>query len=360
MTVKPSLGRACLALVVMLPILASPRAASASAAGPREPRKVYLSFDIIALSNVDGVNETFEIDFYLLMRWYDPAFVKAPIGRLDSPPAWRPQLDFINGKNIQPKAENEVYDIVAPGIVQTINRYQGVLSAELDLRRFPFDSQVLPITLEDFRLTSDDLVFVYMKKNAIQSGLSLEETQEIGPLQEILTENFPGLQEWKIREARLHQSTKGYAFLDYSRFSRFEILFQLDRRPQYYLLKIMLVLLLLVVTPWLVFFLEPESLAERSAICITALLAVISHNYIISTALPRIAYLCVLDYFTFASETFVFLAAAESLLVFQLMKRGRKENGERASRLASHIDRISLCVFPPLLVGVCVFIYAQI
>ncbi|WP_158616848.1 hypothetical protein [Corallococcus exercitus] len=344
----------CLCLLLSLP------AGAAEAPPGTGPRKVYVSFALTGLSSVDDVNETFDADFYMRLRWYDPTLANAPLGNLDAPPAWRPNLEIINAKSVSKQLEEDTYQLVAPGIVQTVNRYRVTLASKLDLRRFPFDEQDLPILVEDFQHSTEELVLVHERVGArLQGAEALAECSAPLHGDDVLELASSGPSEWELHGVHVGTGMHRYTFFDDIGYSRFNITLHVERRPQYYVFKLILVLLLLVLAPCVVFFLDPESLGERSGICITALLAVIAHNYIACTVLPRIAYLCVMDYFMFGGQAVLFLIVVESLCVHQVVKRTQgTEYESRGLRFTRALDRVCLYSIPPALLLAGASVYA--
>ncbi|WP_158623602.1 hypothetical protein [Corallococcus llansteffanensis] len=346
-------------MLLCLGLLLSPHVSAAEAPPGAGPRKVYVSFALSGLSSVDDVNETFDADFYMRLRWYDPTLVDTPLGNLDAPPAWRPNLEIINAKSVSKQLEEDTYQLVAPGVVQTVNRYRVTLASNLDLRLFPFDEQDLPILIEDFQHSKEELVLVHeLVQGPLQRAESLAECNAPLHGDDVLELAANGPSEWELHGVRVGTGMHRYTFFDDVGYSRFNITVHVERRPQYYVFKLILVLMLLVLAPCVVFFLDPESLGERSGICITALLAIIAHNYIASTILPRIAYLCVMDYFMFGGQAVLFLLVVESLCVHQLVKRSQGTAYEaRALRLTRGLDRVCLYSIPPALILAGVAIY---
>ncbi|WP_223641939.1 hypothetical protein [Corallococcus sp. EGB] len=346
-------------MLLCLALFLAPRAGATEAPPTAGPRKVYVSFALSGLSGVDDVNETFDADFYMRLRWYDPTLAHAPLGNLDTPPAWRPNLEIINAKSVSKQLEEDTYQLVAPGVVQTVNRYRVTLASKLDLRRFPFDAQELPVLIEDFQHSKEELVLVHEKVGTqLQGAESLAECSAPLHGDDVLELASSGPSEWELHGIRVGTGAHRYTFFDDVGYSRFSITLHVERRPQYYVFKLILVLLLLVLAPCVVFFLDPENLGERSGICITALLAVIAHNYIACTVLPRIAYLCVMDYFMFGGQAVLFLIVAESLCVHQVVKRTQgTEHEARALRLTRQLDRICLYSIPSalLLAGTAIY-----
>jgi hypothetical protein len=312
------------------------------------PRKVYTSFHIIKLADIDSAHQTFEADFYLRLRWFDPKYLTQAPGTLLEAADWRPRVDLINAKEYSTDLDMDP-KLAGPGIVQWTKRYRGTFSAVMDLHNFPFDRQRLPIVLEDGEHDATEVVWVF---EALNTGpvQQLHEREDVGSPEEVLEMGRDELPEWRVLGIKIERGQHVYPFFDNAVFSRFEISLRLARKTRFYELKIILVLVLIVVMSWLTFFLKAESLGERSAICTSALLAIIAHNYVASTILPPISYLTTLDYLLLGGMGFVLFAALESLYVYRLLHGPELLRGQPALELARTVDLRCIAAAPVLLV----------
>jgi hypothetical protein len=335
------------------------------------PRKVYTSFHIIRITNINSASETFDADFYLRLRWYDPKYSKENLlGTTIESKEWRPEVDLINATEIN-KDLTIGPKVVELGIVQWIGRYRGTFSATMDLRNFPFDQQELSIVIEDGERDASKLKWVLDAHNTKPVQRLDEPVQGLkerdgGLLPEEKSTIIEGLQgikrdkkedkegpdkipEWRLLDINVVHSQPAYPFLDGVEFSRFEIKFKLSRKARFYELKIILVLVLIVVMSWLTFFLKADSLVERGAACMSALLAIIGHNYVALNILPPISYLTTLDYLLLGGMGFVLFSAMESLYVYQLLQGPQRIRGQPASEIVRRIDRRCIAASPLLL-----------
>jgi hypothetical protein len=312
------------------------------------PRKVYTSFHIIKLADIDSARQTFDADFYLRLRWFDPKYLTRAPGTLLEAAEWRPRVDLINAKEYSTDLDMEP-KLVGPGLVQWTRRYRGTFSAPMDLHNFPFDRQRLPIVIEDGEHDATEVVWVL---EALNTGpvRQLHERENVGSLEEALEMGRDELAEWRVLGIDVKRGQHVYPFFDNAVFSRFEINLTLARKTRFYEFKIILVLVLIVVMSWLAFFLKAESLGERSAICTSALLAIIAHNYVASTILPPISYLTTLDYLLLGGMGFVLFAALESLYVYRLLHGPELIRGQPASEIARMVDMRCIAAAPVLLV----------
>eukprot|EP01137_Pigoraptor_chileana_P012748 Opistho-2@65442 len=96
----------------------------------------------------------------------------------------------------------------------------------------------------------------------------------------------------------------------------FEVKLRLQRKPQYYIINVSIPLFLLVILSGLAFFLPPDDLPDRLAVVMTLILAAVAFKFVITSYLPKVPYVTLLD--TYVIIAFVFLAviALENALVY--------------------------------------------
>jgi len=196
-------------------------------------------------------------------------------------------------------------------------RVAGVLRAPLDYHDFPFDRPVLPVELGSFDWGATVLRIIPDQK-----------FDGFDP-------NFR-MPEWEIVDVRSHvrTHTREGDGLEFSRM-RFEI--EVKRQSGYYLWKVLLPLIIVVLISWIVFYMPNEALGRRAAVSSTGVLTVIAYQFVVSSALPRVPYLTQMDRMTLLSVATI----GATMLVNMLVDRAKRTSAERA--LA--IDRTSRWLF---------------
>lgn len=151
-----------------------------------------------------------------------------------------------------------------------------------ELQLFPFDVQDLSINLrlndarswDHFDLT---VCSVQFHREALT-----------------LTEFYP-LVPQILREAPAHKATK--------------VRMRVQRIPNYYLQNIVLIMFLLSLLGPLSFVLAVDALGDRLSTILTLLLTAVAFKYVISSALPKVPYNTLMDYFILASTVSLVLTA---------------------------------------------------
>jgi uncharacterized membrane protein YhaH (DUF805 family) len=302
------------------------------------PRTVSVSLHIISIDEIDSASETFHADFYISFRWHDPALENVNPEKADCSKTGKPLIEFMNSRDVESLGE-EVLEMVSPGTCLLQRRYTGTFSSRMDLEDFPFDEQFLTIALESQNETSDEMVFSFEPKGEVAVGIR---GRTIPLSKDTLFGSESRLPEWTITAADVRESTSYYYAYPYSHL-QFDV--KIARRVGYYVWKILSVLVMLVVLSWGVFLIDSADIGNRMAVSITLLLAAVAFGLVTGSLIPRISYLTLLDFYTLGCYVLLFLAPAESLLVYRL--RQRKESGSgTVLSTARRIDRLALTCFP--------------
>ncbi len=278
------------------------------------PVKVSVALHVLNLSSIDEVTERFQLTGYLLIKWRDPRLTYQPSGPADnfrvlSPDSiWRPKLVMINVA--APRHTDEESLRVEPdGAVSFAERFDAVLSSTFHLKSFPFDRQRLDVIIHPFTIQHASLTFA---PNQFTVWTAAE------------FNTYSSLESWRvksmtfeIREAASQFGTNTMPEI------RFEI--TVARRYGFYLWKVFLPLLLMVVVSWSVFWFDPPEVSSQVQIAVTTILTIIAFALAISLTLPRVPYLTFADAFFLTCYIFAFLAMLELTAVHIAYRNDRRK-----------------------------------
>ena len=332
----PASLRRGLLLLLLAGAAGEARAAEVVVSPPAHPTRITQNFYFNSVTDVDSVSESFQADFYLYMDWEDPRLTSAEAAVRDQGSKWEPKIDLVNALDQKSRWPAPFIEHPASGRVRLASSYAGKFRAPMDLRDFPFDRQVLPVYVEATDKI-EDLVFDGGFETKARRG---GEEGWLADPRNVLSDRVR-LPEWDIEEIRVRHTPEYYGYINQT-FSRFRIEFHVARRPGFYVWKIISIEALLVILSWVVFLLDPADLGDRSTVAVTLLLATVAFSYVVGGITPRTSYLTLLDNFLLGSFFLIFLAAAESVVVFLRQRRG--ELGGKGS--SATIDRWSLFLFP--------------
>jgi len=301
---------------------------------PAGPVIADLGLHIVELTKVDEVTNTFTIEGFMDLVWCDPRMAfEAENGEehggkillkekaqtlLDE--IWWPAVTFANQVNAR-NIENQELVLLSDGTIEYKEKFSAELEAHYDLKEFPFDRQKLEIEIESFAWHDDELIF---KMNEEKIGFS----------------NDFEIAEWHIEnvESKI-ESVKDLQ--DRATFSEFLMEIEVVRKYDYYLWKIIIPLILLVIISWSVFWMIGDKLVDRMSISMTGILTIVAYQFIISDILPRVSYFTFMDTFLSISFLIMLLSVFENIIVNNL-------DLVEESAQAKKVDMVCRIAFPVL------------
>lgn len=296
---------------------------------PASPTRVKLGVYLIGLTEISPPQEafpTFRAELFLDVKWHDPrlafdvtrAGVKKEVfqdadveKRLHL--MWRPDLEIENEQGHR-TIESRELAIHQDGTVEYTERSSALMHAEVDLRNFPFDTQVFTVELESFEWDETAVVFEPY-------------TERIGYNAEHHT------LEWKIQEVSHEISSSKEVRADHP-FSKFSFRIHAERDPGYYIWKIVVPLLLIIVLTWSTFWMKGESSDIRMERNYISLLTVVAFHQIVSSNLPKISYLTFLDGIVFVAFSVVGATVVHMIVTQRAQFAGDVGKIERMDRRA--------------------------
>ncbi len=293
---------------------------------------VTISVELQQITGVDQKAENYGGVYYVQMDWHDPAqafnpdeclcrfksFVGPGFNKLVSAEnfIW-PNFTIFNQQNNR-WIQNQGILVGANGDMRYYERFTTTLQApDFNFRAFPFDTQ-------QFYLRVDSLY--------PQTFFEFEGPAELSALGDQL-----GEEEWQVTEYTT--AVSDVAGLGEVPSSRFSFGFQAHRHLNFYILRIFLPTLLIIIVSYFTFFLKDYS--KRIDVTSANLLVFVAFNFTISDDLPRLGYLTFMD----AMLASVFVVTA-LVIAFNVYLRRLELNGKE--KRARKIDSYTLWVYPAL------------
>jgi hypothetical protein len=299
------------------------------------PIPVKVGLRLQQISNVDQLGENFSMVATMRMEWSDPAlaydpadcncqykiyqdtnfndFLKASNNR------W-PSFTFFNQQGNR-WTQNRLVSVQPDGKAAYLERFWSTFQApDFDFRQFPFDEQTFFLRMDNiypetyFTFTNDDQF----------TGIG----EQLGE------------EEWYILNGFTETSTETMSSsMPVSRIS-FGIV--VTRHLDYYIFRIFVPVVLIILVSWFTFFLKNYS--KRVDVASANVLLFIAYNFTIANDLPRLGYLTFLD--TVLISAFVISVGVVLYNVILV----RLEDGKLKDRFLK-IDSILIWAYPLLYLG---------
>ena len=294
--------------------------------GPTEVEALIAVVDIDAVRVADN---SYEASIYYRLTWTDPRLAVPLAERPPDSQIWTPIVGVGNQQNSWNVLPSTI-DISEEGRVTMHRHIWASLSQPLDLRRFPFDSQVFRVTLltptapEALRFVPDATL-----SSGVAAATSVPDWRFTGS-------NARGL---ALRLSEQKPATAAFVL---------EI--TAERRPLYYVYTMILPLLVIAGMSLVAFWIEPENYVARLGVASTSMLTVVTYRVAAVQILPRTAYFTDMDVFILGATMLVFVSLIAVVLTMMLVRRG---GGERVRRIDALIRVLHPAAF--LCLGVLAF-----
>jgi len=273
----------------------------------RTPLSQHVGVSLVAriwdISNIDVSATTFDVKFHLFISWYDPSAVGVKEGVLkplkSGAEGWTnsgdrriivvPEVVIRNAVNImvEDKAKAKVVDS-SNGMCSCRAQYQARIRAEYDLRTFPFDCQLLEVSL-GLECGSCDI--------RVEEGVSE------------ITDQPMNLENWRLSEYAVGRA-EGDAP------SRVSMFLLVEREVRYYIFSVLLILCVTSYMTFAFYLLDAEKLGDRFVDLLKVALAQTSYKFSIEARLPKVADWTALDVYVVSCQVLFLLIAISFVIVW--------------------------------------------
>ena len=330
-----------------------------------EPIKIYTDLLIEDIHSINGKDLDFESSFTLWAYWKDerlnqilkelnifsdkgkPVYLcdyspKLIIG--ESRKVFDPVLEFFNRKG-KPNFEHGMQDwieIFSDGTIQSRLRDKSKFKSNFNFRKFPFDSQTLTYELwSEFpsyivELLPDESAMTEYKENLYKFG-----DQEEGII-------IPG---WTLKKVDYYPYS--YVEDDGYPYQGFYLNLLVERQSSYYLFKIILPIMFILIISWSVFWVRGSQLEAKVNVTIVCLLSLIAYNFIIDEDLPKLSYLTFL--FCFILISYFYTGIATILCVYSFLKK--LKSGKDLSNVDKYAQKVGPLSYAFILITLYVYFY---
>ncbi len=178
-----------------------------------------------------------------------------------------------------------------------------VFNTNFEYQNFPFDRQKIRFELVNFF--------------DLSSGVLEDSRRTYFKLKEFKEKN--SITGWDIIDAKVYHDTyRDPVVIDSSDVLTIELL--LERQHGYYVYKVILPIIIILMVCWSSTYLIPRELESKLTITIVCLLSLIAYNFIIDKEIPKLEYLTTIDWIILLSYFYAAMPNVLSIYTFNLYK----------------------------------------
>lgn len=304
----------------------------------RESIDVEIALIVDQISDINQTKENYTVVAYLLMKWQDSKFAFNPDKcKCNEVDYTRDQFSkYIQDNNLEwPKfiilnqqgrrfVQEDNFRVNPDGEVKYFERFTVTLQApDFNFRKFPFDPQQFFVRI--LSLNSVDFYEYYASDKLPSLGKHL------------------GEEEWVVTSHESFIEEKSII----NQHSEYILEINASRHINYYMFRIFLPLLLIIVVSWGTFFMQDYS--NRIMVSVSNLLIFVAFNFSIGSDLPRLGYMTFMDGILFSA----FLITAVTVLMNVFFRRLEIKGHEN---LAIKIDAYATTWYPFVYIVTIVFL----
>ncbi len=304
------------------------------------PVQVQVTVNINKIDNIDSVEQTYQMDGYLVLLWTDDRLTSLFDGSEPSrrmyendvaseamgASIWWPTIEFINVVGVR-DVPNKRLEVHSDGRVIYNERFFATFTSEMDFRRFPFDTQDFYVQIESFSYDASEVAFVagtpaLEGAGAAVAGEAAETWLFDSPTANISVVNYPHLLEANGSAA----------------YSRYKYTVSADRNPSSFVWQLFLPLFLIIGTSFFVLWIS--DITDQLATSFTLMLTVVAYNFYVSDLLPQLPYTTFIEATITSGYVTIVGIIALTLFAHVTETRGREA-------LAGHVTRVARRVVVP-------------
>jgi len=267
-----------------------------------QPTLVNIELYVMDIDEIDDIHQKFTGKVYLQATWQDKRLANhiSKVYKLDD--VWHPRLQILNKQKVFTSLP-QVVEVKDKGEVIYRQIYFGNFSQTLNLKEFPFDTQILSFDTISTDFSKDEVKFEFNDKSGISNKFTLPD--------------------WEIKQ--VHYEVLPLTFRNGPEvYDNAKLIIKLKRHVVYYIFKFILPLFLIVFMSWIVFWIDPAEYSTQISISVTSMLTIIAYKFVMGNSLPKVPYLTRLDYIMTFATVLVFLTLLQSATTSILVRKDKE------------------------------------
>ncbi|XP_030836040.1 gamma-aminobutyric acid receptor subunit alpha-2 [Strongylocentrotus purpuratus] len=271
---------------------------------------------VLSIGPVIEINMEFQVDMFFRQRWNDPrlkfnvtTFDELRLNTVMLETIWYPDTYFYNGKEAikhSVTTPNRMFRISPEGNILYTSRLTVVAACMMDLRKYPMDTQVCPLSFGSNSYSEEDVIYAWKYPFP-------NESSAIDAADDLMLNQF-NLLGW---EGRSHVKVS-------NRIGNRTVLtveFSLERHIGFFLIQTYFPCVMIVALSWVSFWLNREATPARVALGTMTTLTITTLGWSARAVLPKVGYPKAIDWFIMLCFAFVLGAVIEFATVNYFTKR---------------------------------------
>ena len=297
------------------------------------PTEVNLGIYLFDIDFIDDASQQFNVDLFAAIGWHDPRLAlpeSERVGRIRTvarDQVWTPRGLIANDRGLSnqlPPTAN-IDDL---GNVMIRQRLSGRLAVAMQLQKFPFDKQRLPITVLSYQYSPDEVRFAVNTDIVGDAGSFSTAGWHLKILE-------PEYGEFTVPAAGVVRPQVTYVI-------------EAQRDSLYYMMTMFLPMSLIVLMSWSVFWLQPDIVPARIGLSTASIFSLLALGFSIRLGLPAVSYMTRADAFVIGCTLLVFVALGTAVIGSRWASSDRMEK-------ALHLNAVARWVYLGLFGAVAVF-----
>ncbi|KAJ8037905.1 Glycine receptor subunit alpha-3 [Holothuria leucospilota] len=277
-------------------------------------RKVFCDVrcSVISVGEIDTVTQQFEADVFVSFKYFEGKQNKIAANNSEHDGLWDPRVNFLNAVTIQEKERRNDTNVFGKG---TIYRYlslrmNGTFKTPMKLQNFPCDFQVMTIKVSS-SWPIDKLQF-------------RRRTNKYGKISDnINIDAFTGCNEWDLQEHVVTEVKQPDLTKDKKVYSTYLIKLHAQRKPLFYVWNVVLPVFCILALSFTSFVIDAENPSDRLSVTVTMLLTAVAFKSAVSSMLPKIPYLTLLDKYVLCNFILQCLMVAQNAVAALCAKENK-------------------------------------
>lgn len=316
-----------LALVVYLTLTALSVTMPSPARADDEPEKVTVGVYVNDVQDITLATNSYTADIYLWLRWRN-----SKIDPSESIEAMNPYGGGVTLERLYDKPQD-----MPDGSKYMAFRGQGAFGTKMNLKKYPFDVQNLTLEFEDSESDAGRVQFVPdTTPIAIDPDIAIPGYVVSPPTLAVTEHQYPT----NFGDISSDSAAK---------YSRVTVTVPVTREVLPLAVKIMLPIVIVILLTSLIYVLPARLEEARAGIAVTAMLTLMALQWTVTSNLPNVGYLMMIDIIYIVSMIYILIAMAYSVYG----SRRSLHEREQAStlRLDRRVGLASLAIYAVLLVA---------